>query len=288
MSTCIKAFLHIQPAKKNRLHSDKAYLQRPSSACFEVKVFNYTKSYQSFQGLFLNSQCWGRHPLLIRGAFKADADYLLQLHTDSVHTEQEQQEKKTWPTWEEIKTLASNEDAESRWITHTPNDDSSWTLDLGPFDSVDVDDALSSTHRTKSTFEDTLDVDETIRSTLIVNDVDRFVPSLFNWIHDNFSFIPHWRRDDGQVSLAHEGGGIGPHVDEYDVFLIQMAGVRRWELGNRFITVVEELEGDLLIKNLDVRIIRNWDAEKGEAMVLYPGDVLYLPPRIAHCGTALR
>lgn len=91
------------------------------------------------------------------------------------------------------------------------------------------------------------------------------------------------------VSLSNDGGGIGPHTDDYDVFLIQMAGTRKWDIGKRFISSKEEIEG--LQKNLDVRILDFWDKEIHEDLVetfiLQPGDVLYLPPRVGHCGTAL-
>ena len=91
------------------------------------------------------------------------------------------------------------------------------------------------------------------------------------------------------VSLSNAGGGIGPHTDDYDVFLIQMAGSRKWEVGKRFISPKEELKN--LHDDLDVRILNFWDDEvdKGlvDSFILEPGDVMYLPPRVAHCGTAM-
>ena len=119
--------------------------------------------------------------------------------------------------------------------------------------------------------------------------------------------------DDGQISLAQEMGGIGPHVDNYDVFLIQMSGRRRWQVGMRVMSVKEEM--DRMIEGLDVRVLDEWGKEdEFGSYVLEPGDLLYLPPRIgeiyklfliaylsitltafhpslcmitAHCGTAL-
>ena len=95
--------------------------------------------------------------------------------------------------------------------------------------------------------------------------------------------------DDGQISLANIGGGIGPHVDDYDVFLIQMSGRREWSVGRRFISVKEEAER--LVEGLDVRVLKDTidNDSSGEVttVVLEPGDVLYLPPRVGHCGTAL-
>ncbi len=92
-----------------------------------------------------------------------------------------------------------------------------------------------------------------------------------------------------KVSLSNEGGGIGPHTDDYDVFLIQMAGTRRWDIGRRTISNKEELDG--LVDDLDVRILKFWDDELTNGFVksfqVEPGDMIYLPPRFAHCGTAL-
>lgn len=265
-----------------------------ASSCVHVKVVeNMDQSKTSFQDIFIQSKSWGRNPVLIRQAFNTEAHELLWTLLNNSTSSKHQQLNNSWPTWEDIKKLASHEDVESRWITHIPKDDSSWSLDLGPFDPEDVDEALATwDYRTNPIMDDENDEDARDdmlrRSTLIVNDVDRFIPSLFYWIDKTFTFIPHWRRDDGQVSLAHQDGGIGPHIDEYDVFLIQMAGTRRWELGKRIISVVEELEDNFLIQGLDVRIIRDWHNEKGEDFILFPGDVLYIPPRIAHCGTAQR
>ena len=98
--------------------------------------------------------------------------------------------------------------------------------------------------------------------------------------------------DDGQISLSEEGGGIGPHVDNYDVFLIQMSGTRTWQIGRRKISSYEER--DRMIDGLDVRVLSGWplngdgsgDLEM-EEWIVHPGDLLYLPPRVAHCGISL-
>lgn len=135
------------------------------------------------------------------------------------------------------------------------------------------------------------------RETLVVNDIDRFYPPLADWMHDTFNFLPNWRMDDGQISLAENGGGIGPHVDNYDVFLIQMSGTRTWEVGKRKVTAHEER--DRTIDGLDVRVLSDWGSDitddnteannnrEMEEWIVNPGDLLYLPPRVAHCGTAL-
>ena len=100
---------------------------------------------------------------------------------------------------------------------------------------------------------------------------------------DYFDFIPGWRRDDVMISYATKGAGIGAHVDDYDVFLVQARGTREWSIENRYLTPAEEtrrlLDGD------DTKILRNF--EPGQKWTLNPGDMLYLPPRVPHRGVAL-
>uniref|UniRef100_A0A7S4I6Q8 Bifunctional lysine-specific demethylase and histidyl-hydroxylase n=1 Tax=Odontella aurita TaxID=265563 RepID=A0A7S4I6Q8_9STRA len=191
----------------------------------------------------------------------------------------------------------------SRTISHVPGDDCSWTLELGPFDRdrddsirFMFDDRLSSLPMPFKIADGGVDDDGSsqrkrrrkIKSTVIVNDVDRFHPPLSDWLASTFSFAPRWRLDDAQISLSENGGGIGPHVDDYDVVLVQAAGTRTWEVGRRFLGREEEF--DRLEEGLDVRILRGWgeDEEAGgvERFELSPGDALYLPPRVIHKGTA--
>lgn len=96
---------------------------------------------------------------------------------------------------------------------------------------------------------------------------------------NRFSFIPNWRVDDLMLSFAPAGGGIGPHVDSYDVFLVQATGRRRWQVSSRPCTA------ENLIPGLDLRILA--DFRPDVEWVLEPGDMLYLPPGIAHSGIAL-
>lgn len=114
--------------------------------------------------------------------------------------------------------------------------------------------------------------------TLLVQGVDRRVPQLRDLL-DQFSFIPNWRVDDIQVSYATTGGGVGPHVDNYDVFLIQAAGVRKWYVGHTPIPP----EREVLEADLDVRVLKGGFKPDAEYM-LQPGDVLYVPPRFPHWG----
>ena len=155
-----------------------------------------------------------------------------------------------------------------RIITHVPGDDHSFEINWA-FEKM--------TTTSNASYER--------KKTLVVNDVDRFYPALCDWSFDTFNWIPNWRKDDCQISLAEEGGGIGAHVDNYDVFLIQMQGRRTWQVGNKTMSTAEE--DRRTIPDLDVRILDDWDGQEMNEFVLNPGDVLYLPPRVAHCGIAL-
>jgi 50S ribosomal protein L16 3-hydroxylase len=92
-----------------------------------------------------------------------------------------------------------------------------------------------------------------------------------------FRFIPEARLDDLMISLASEGGGIGAHVDSYDVFLIQAQGVRQWEIARAFDPTLDP--------SASMRVLQHFEAEQSWACE--PGDLLYLPPGVAHRGTAL-
>lgn len=114
--------------------------------------------------------------------------------------------------------------------------------------------------------------------TLLVQAVDHFVPDVAALI-EPFRFVPNWRIDDVMVSVAADGGGVGAHFDHYDVFLIQGLGRRRWQIGGMCDDATELLPHDQL------RLIANFKAV--EEWVLEPGDILYVPPGIAHNGVAV-
>lgn len=92
-----------------------------------------------------------------------------------------------------------------------------------------------------------------------------------------FRFIPDSRLDDLMISLAGPGGGVGPHLDSYDVFLIQMSGRRQWKISSQ--------KNHDLLPDLPLKILANF--RKEQEWILEPGDLLYLPPKIAHDGVAL-
>jgi 50S ribosomal protein L16 3-hydroxylase len=112
--------------------------------------------------------------------------------------------------------------------------------------------------------------------TLLVQEANRHIPALADLL-ETFSFIPAWRVDDVMVSFASPGGSVGPHVDSYDVFLLQGRGRRRWQ--------VDPLASPAIRPALDLRVLRRFRARS--TWLLEPGDMLYLPPGLAHYGTAL-
>lgn len=113
--------------------------------------------------------------------------------------------------------------------------------------------------------------------TLLVQAVDQYLPALADYL-DHFRFVPHWRVDDVMVSYAVDGGSVGPHFDQYDVFLIQGSGQRHWQLGQICDEHSPRLAGTPL------RILQDMETWFDE--VLNPGDLLYVPPGLAHFGVA--
>ncbi|EKS9912843.1 cupin domain-containing protein [Burkholderia multivorans] len=150
--------------------------------------------------------------------------------------------------------LAADYDAESRLITHFRN---KWQLAHGPFEPG----SLPAVTRDAWT--------------LLVQGLDLHVDAA-RALLDRFRFIPDARLDDLMISYATNGGGVGPHFDSYDVFLLQVEGRRRWRIG---------AQQDLSLQpGVPLKILANF--EPTDEWVLEPGDMLYLPPHIAHDGVA--
>ncbi len=156
-----------------------------------------------------------------------------------------------------LKTLAGREHLASRLITGA-RESGNWTLDYGPFSPGEI----SAMPARNSTFL-VQDVDK----------VDREVASLL----DHFSFIPDLMLDDIMVSQATPGGSVGPHTDAYDVFLVQVEGTRRGELARQFDPTLDP--------EFELALLKNFDPEV--RLDVRPGEVLYLPPGVAHHGAAL-
>jgi 50S ribosomal protein L16 3-hydroxylase len=153
----------------------------------------------------------------------------------------------------ELLEMAANEEVESRLVEYTAK---GWKLTQGPIDKPPG--------AKKKDW------------TLLVQGVDLHVPTVHALLQQ-FRFVPDARLDDLMISLAGEGGGVGPHFDSYDVFLLQASGRRRWQIS---------AQKDLtLVDGAPLKILQNF--KPTQEFTLEPGDMLYLPPRYAHDGVAL-
>lgn len=115
-------------------------------------------------------------------------------------------------------------------------------------------------------------------ATLLVQAVDHLVPAVAALI-EPFRFVPDWRIDDVMVSYAVDGGGVGPHFDQYDVFLVQGLGRRRWRVGPLCDASTPLQPHD------DLRLLADFEAT--DEWILDPGDILYVPPGFGHDGVAV-
>ncbi|MCB1668428.1 MAG: cupin domain-containing protein [Porticoccaceae bacterium] len=165
---------------------------------------------------------------------------------------------------DDLAGLALDDDIESRIILEQ-GPSSSWELLCGPFE--------------EQIFHE-LPKD---KWTLLVQAVDLWVPEVKQLL-EHFSFLPPWRLDDIMVSYAPEGGSVGPHFDYYDVFLIQGYGQRRWQIGGHS-EQQKCNEESPRVGGTPLRILDNFDPL--EDWLLNPGDILYLPPQVAHHGVAV-
>jgi 50S ribosomal protein L16 3-hydroxylase len=154
--------------------------------------------------------------------------------------------------------LSEREDAMSRLMVQHEGEHN-WELDEGPFEA--------------SRFTNMPDS----HWTLLIQEVDRLVPAVRDML-GVVDFLPKWRLDDIMISYAANGGGVGAHIDNYDVFLLQAHGRRRWQINT------SPVQDEVLIEDIDVSILADFEADRD--WVLEPGDMLYLPPRIAHYGVA--
>lgn len=193
----------------------------------------------NFQEINLNtflSDYWQKKPLVIR---KALPDFVNPLTPD------------------ELAGLSLEEGIESRIVSEASDKAIAWHLKRGPFSESDFKN-LPQTHWT-----------------LLVQGVDRIIPEVYQLLN-HFDFIPQWRIDDVMISFASLHGSVGPHYDNYDVFLYQAKGRRQWSLTSKHCNETNYVE------NLELRIMKEFDIE--EQLILEEGDMLYLPPHIGHYG----
>lgn len=157
----------------------------------------------------------------------------------------------------ELFALAEREDVESRVIVCSQPDAAGWSLKHGPVSRRSLPPIKQAGW------------------TLLVQGLDMHVPAAEQLLRQ-FRFVPDARLDDLMISWASEQGGVGPHYDSYDVFLLQVQGRRRWRIGR--------LSDDRLQPDVPLKILSHFEPE--EEWVLEPGDMLYLPPMWAHDGVA--
>ncbi len=183
---------------------------------------------------------WQKKPLVIRGAFP---DFEMPFDAG------------------ELAGLALETNSPARIILEKgiAPENKPWTVKYPPF----TDEDFTSTPETHWTF--------------LVNDLERYYPELGNLI-EPFRFIPDWRIDDLMVSYAADQGSVGPHVDAYDVFLIQGEGKRRWQVATDPDYPTE------LLQDSQLAILKNFSHD--EEWLLDTGDMLYLPPNMPHHGIA--
>ncbi len=148
---------------------------------------------------------------------------------------------------------ACHDDIESRLVARKGKQ---WHLGRGPFSPKDF--------RRKDLW------------TLLVQGVNLFLPAGDQLLR-KFDFIPYARLDDLMVSYATDGAGVGPHLDNYDVFLLQGAGKRRWSISAQ--------QDHTLVDGVPLKILKNF--QPSQEWILEPGDMLYLPPQWAHDGVAV-
>ncbi|HEX5048864.1 MAG TPA: cupin domain-containing protein [Gammaproteobacteria bacterium] len=151
--------------------------------------------------------------------------------------------------------LARRAGVESRLVVRDAR--GRWTLEHGPFEKA------------------ALPPPSQPRWTLLVQGVDLHHDAAHALLQ-SFRFVPDARLDDLMISWASDGGGVGPHVDSYDVFLLQAAGTRRWRIGRE--------RAPSFVRGSPLKILRRFSPT--EEHVLGPGDMLYLPPQWAHEGVA--
>lgn len=163
-------------------------------------------------------------------------------------------------TRNELAWLATLDDVESRIVfVNRSNATLQYRVENGPFDEKFLNDLPKRDW------------------TLLVHDVEKHIPAmraLFNAV----PFIPDWRIDDLMVSFAAPGGGVGPHRDHYDVFLCQGIGIRDWHFSSDDVRSNPDASDDLAL-------IHEFSGHQVEAV---QGDILYIPPGVAHWGTAKR
>ena len=182
---------------------------------------------------------WQKRPLILQDAFKKSSFNINR---------------------SDIFQMAVSAEFDSRLIEEDTVDQS-WELFTGPFEWEELESFEGLSYWT-----------------LLVQDTERELDQMRQLL-ELFRFIPNWRLDDVQLSYAAPGGSVGPHVDSYDVFLVQLSGERRWKIENTPITDDRPMREDASMQLLK-------ELHPDQEFVAKPGDILYLPPKLPHWGVA--
>jgi 50S ribosomal protein L16 3-hydroxylase len=160
-------------------------------------------------------------------------------------------------TLETLYELAQDDRLESRIIEQgRGQDDDNYNLILGPFGEGDL-----GPHQM-----------------LMIQNLESLIPAVSQWLSAEFNFLPRWRIEDVMATAAHQGGNCGAHFDQYDVFLVQIAGEKTWSLDDG-----GHSAGDLR-DDTDIRLLDYFKPTR--TLTQQPGDVLYIPPGVGHHGLA--
>jgi 50S ribosomal protein L16 3-hydroxylase len=221
------------------------YLSKPYEPPQAPEKLPLAQPWALFGGISPNqfmARYWHKKPLLIRGAIPAFT--LSAQHGEPLDSP---------ISTKELLKFALQDDLEARLVKSNP-----WSFNHGPLSKKTIP-----------------SIDKP-NWTLLLQGMEAHHPAaakVLSW----FRFIPDTRLDDLMISIAGIGGGVGPHFDSYDVFLIQMSGRRQWR--------ISEQKDLSLNANLPLKILKNFKPQ--ENWILEPGDMLYLPPHVAHDGVAL-
>ena len=193
----------------------------------------------NFQASTFLQQYWQQKPLLLENALP---DFISPIDAN------------------ELAGLALEDEVESRLIVEDKTAaESAWQVRHGPFDESEYSSLQGKNW------------------TLLVQAVDLYIDEIAE-LKQYFRFIPDWRIDDIMISFAPKGGSVGPHFDQYDVFLLQASGSREWKIG-QFCDKDTELQ-----ENEQLKILSQFDTQ--QTHTLNAGDILYVPPGVAHWGVS--
>ncbi len=160
-------------------------------------------------------------------------------------------EKMIDPT--DLFNMAMDENYETRLIQFSK----SWKVSEGPFEGIDF-------------------IKDAKEWTLINHNIECNHPEVFK-LKQSLSFLPLWLFDDAMTTLSNKGSSVGAHIDNYNVFILQLQGTREWKL--------QYSPKPAFIEDLEVKILKEF--QEDESIILEPGDMIYIPPHVAHHGISL-